>query len=235
MAEQIVDAILDGEPVYLDAGDHRFLSIYTETGTPPVKGTAIILHGRGFHPDWQDVVNPLRTGLAAYGWNTLSIQLPVLEKQAKYYDYVPLFPAAAPRIDAAIAFARAQLKQQGGASPDRVVLIAHSCGAHMAMAWSDVDSIESIDAYVGIGMGATDYRQPMKKSFPLEKLGVPVLDLYAENDYPAVLKMAPARWRKIQSAGNRLSRQVVLKDSDHYHVDRGEPLTQAIAAWLATL
>lgn len=235
MADEIVDTILDGEPVYLKTSDSRqgesFLSIYTEADG--AHGTAIILHGRGFHPDWHDAINPLRVGLVEHGWNTLSVQMPVLEKQSKYYDYVPLFPQAIPRIDAAIDFARQQLKQDG--SPDRVVLIAHSCGAHMAMAWSEADPSRTIDAYVGIGMGATDYKQPMRKPFPLDKLTVPVLDVYAENDYPAVLRMAPARLSMIKSAGNKKSRQVMVESSDHYYTDRGEALVEVISAWLDTL
>ena len=226
MADEIVDAILDGDAVFLEASDHEFLSIYTEADEP--KGTAIILHGRGFHPDWQDAINPLRVGLAESGWNTLSVQMPVLEKQAKYYDYLPLFSEAIPRIEAAIAYAREQQK-------GKVVLIAHSCGAHMAMAWADTESFESIDAYVGIGMGATDYQQPMKQPFPLDRIKVPVLDVYAENDYPAVLRMAPERLRLIELAANKKSRQVVIKGAAHYYVDKGDALTRVIEQWLQTL
>ncbi len=231
MADEIVDAILDGDAVFLEADDHEFLAIYTEADE--AKGVAIILHGRGFHPDWQDTVNPLRVGLAESGWNTLSIQMPVLEKQAKYYDYEPLFPEALPRIDAAIAYARQQIKINNGIN--KVVLIAHSCGAHMAMAWADADSFETIDAYIGLGMGATDYKQPMRHAFPLDKLDVPIFDVYAENDYAAVLKMAPDRLKMINSAGNKKSAQSMLADSDHYYVDKGDELTQLISDWLKTL
>ena len=232
MADEIVDAIVDGEAVYLQADDKEFLSIYTEADDP-AKGVAIILHGRGFHPDWQDVINPLRVGLAEAGWNTLSVQMPVLEKQAKYYDYLPLFPQAIPRIEAAIAYAREQIKEAG--TENKVVLIAHSCGAHMAMTWADVDSFEAIDAYVGIGMGATDYKQPMKQPFPLAKVKVPVLDVYAANDFPAVQKMAAARWQSIEQAGNSKSDQVIIPDADHYYSDRGDALTSVISEWLDTL
>ena len=232
MADEIVDAIVDGEAVFLQADDKEFLSIYTEADDP-AKGVAIILHGRGFHPDWQDVINPLRVGLAEAGWNTLSVQMPVLEKQAKYYDYLPLFPKAIPRIEAAIAYAREQIKDAG--IDNKVVLIAHSCGAHMAMTWADVDSFEAIDAYVGIGMGATDYKQPMKQPFPLAKVKVPVLDVYAANDYPAVRKMAAARWQSIEQAGNSKSDQVIIPDADHYYSDRGDALTSVISEWLDTL
>jgi len=105
----------------------------------------------------------------------------------------------------------------------------------MAMMWTDTESFESIDAYVGLGMGATDYKQPMMHDFPLEKIQVPVLDIYAENDYPAVLEMAAKRWAGIQRAGNNKSRQVVVKNADHYYVDQGEALTEVISRWLDSL
>jgi len=245
LADEIVDAILDGDAVFLQAQvEHReveFLAIYTEADE--AKGTAIILHGRGFHPDWSDAVNPVRVGLAETGWNTLSVQMPVLEKQAKYYDYVPLFDEAVPRINSAIRYAREQLRQSE--SEGKVVLIAHSCGAHMAMAWVEAKQaskktegdkkFENIDAYIGLGMGATDYKQPMAHPFPLETINVPVLDVYAEMDYPAVLRMADDRWQKIQAGGNNKSKQVVVDDSAHYYKDKGEALTLIIEQWLQTL
>ena len=233
LADEITDTIVDGDPVFLSADGHQFLSIFTEAEQLPAKGIVVLLHGRGFHPDWQEVIHPLRVGLAESGWHTLSIQLPVLEKQAKYYDYVPIVTQAIPRIESAIAYAREQIKRTAGR--DKVVLLAHSCGAHMAMTWLQEESIESIDAYVGIGMGATDYRQPMKHPFPLEKLHVPALDVYAENDYPAVLKMADERWQLVQQGNFSESRQIVIAEADHYYVDRGDVLTRQIARWLDTL
>jgi len=231
MAEEIVDAIVDGDAVVLTADNHEFLTIYTEADE--ARGIVIILHGRGFHPDWQDAINPLRVGLVDAGWSTLSVQMPVLEKQAKYYDYVPLFPEAKVRIEAAISYARKQIITDE--NNNKIVLIAHSCGAHMAMSWFEEASSESVDAYVGIGMGATDYRQPMKAAFPLENIKVPVLDVYAENDYPAVIKRAVERLRLISQAGNKKSGQTVIEGADHYYVDKGEELTQVISQWLDEL
>jgi predicted alpha/beta hydrolase family esterase len=234
MANEIVDSIIDGEAVDLPISNKTFLGIYTEAEQGEAKakdkGVAIILHGRGFHPDWQDAINPLRVGLTESGWNTLAIQMPVLEKQAKYYDYVPIFPEALPRIESAIKYAR----EQGN---KKIILIAHSCGAHMAMAWVAAEKKvdKKIDAYVGIGMGATDYKQPMLNIFPLDQLKVPVLDVYAENDYPAVKNMAESRELLMDLAGNKKSKQVVIKNSNHYYVDKGEALTQAISQWLNTL
>ena len=228
MADEIVDAILDGDPVMLEAEGVEFLSIYTEAADEPVKGNVIILHGRGYHPDWADVANPLRVGLAEHGWNTLSLQMPVLEKGARYFDYVPLFEEAVPRIESGLAY----LKEQNDLP---VVMIAHSCGAHMAMAWVHKKGDDAIDAYVGIGMGATDYGQPMLEPFPLADMSVPVLDIYGADEFPAVLKMAPDRIGQIQEAGNPLSTQIVAPGADHYFKDKGEPLLELVSGWLDTL
>lgn len=223
---QIRDAIFDGEAIDLNDGTEDFMAIQTDADE--AKGAAIILHGRGFHPDWADVVNPLRVGLAEQGWTTLSIQMPVLEKQAKYYDYVPLFPNANLRITAALA----HLKEQG-ISP--VVLIAHSCGGHMAMDWVRNNGEEGIDAFIGLGMGATDYQQFMAEPFPLDKLTVPVFDVYGEKEYPAVIEMAPERLKLMQAGGNEKSEQAVLPGADHYFHDKGDELTKLVSDWLETL
>ena len=174
------------------------------------------------------MAGPLRVGLAENGWNTLSIQMPVLDKEAKYYDYVEILPESYPRIEAAIDY----LKQQGS---KKIILIAHSCSVHMTMAWVDDDRVRDIDGYVGIGMGAVDYKQPMKKPFPLDKMQVPVLDVYGADEFPAVLKGAEGRLAAMKKAGNPKSKQVVVPDANHYFTDRGEPLLDAILPWLNSL
>ncbi len=223
---EIRDAIFDGEVVDLNDGTEDFMAIQTDADD--AKGAAIILHGRGFHPDWADAINPLRVGLAEQGWTTLSIQMPVLEKQAKYYDYVPLFPNANLRITAALE----HLKEQDIST---VVLIAHSCGGHMAMDWVRKNGEEGIAAFVGLGMGATDYKQFMAGPFPLDKLTVPVFDVYGEKEYPAVIKMAPERLKLMQAGGNAKSEQAVLPGADHYFKEKGDELTELVSAWLEKL
>ena len=225
MANEISEAILDGEPVWLNAGSITFLGIATMALEQPAMGNVIILHGRGYHPDWVEVVNPLRVGLAEQGWNTLSLQMPVLEKSAKYYDYVPIFEEALPRINAGIQYIREQ-------NDLPIVLIAHSCGAHMAMEWVRKVGDETIDAYVGIGMGATDYGQPMLEPFPLDGMKVPVLDVYGAEEFPAVIRMAPERLAMMRKAGSPHSEQIVVSDSDHYFHDRGAPLLEVVSTWL---
>jgi alpha/beta superfamily hydrolase len=223
--DQIVDAIFDGEPMMLSAAGHDFLAIHMQSEADERKGAAIILHGRGLHPNQDNVVQPLRIGLTERGWDTLALQMPVLGKEAKYYDYVPILPESYPRLEAAIRY----LKEQG---VKRIVLIAHSCGAHMAMSWINKVGDSSIDAYVGIGMGATDYKQPMRKPFPLAQMKVPLLDVYGSQEYPAVLKMAPERKAMLDQAGNPQSAQRIIDGADHYFGGHNEALVEAVGEWL---
>lgn len=226
LADEIIDVILDGDPEWLNADGREFLSIFT--AAKDADTALIILHGRGFHPDWADTVHPLRVGLAENGYSTLALQMPVLHKGAKYYDYVPIFSYAFPRIEAGIDFLR-------NSGYKKIVLIAHSCGAHMAMAWLRVKGDGDIDAVVGLGLGATDYQQPMRQPVPLERLSVPVLDLYGENEFPAVLQKASERKRAMDDAGNQHSSQIVLPNADHYFTDQGDALVDAVTVWLQGL
>ncbi len=226
LADEIVDVILDGDPEWLPANGREFLSIYTEADDS--RAAIVILHGRGFHPDWADTVNPLRVDLVEHGYSTLSLQMPVLEKDAKYYDYVPILHHAHARIEAGIKF----LREQGH---KKVVLLAHSCGVHMAMDWIRARNDSSIDAYVGLGMGATDFRQPMHQTFPLDRMHIPILDLYGADEFPSVIRLAPSRKQMIEEAGNPMSRQLVLPGANHYFTDQGDALVAAVADWLGQL
>lgn len=226
LADEIVDVILDGDPEWLQADGREFLSIYTAADES--RAAVVILHGRGFHPDWADTVNPLRVDLVEHGYSTLSLQMPVLAKDAKYYDYISIFNHAHARIEAGIKF----LRDDGH---KKVVLLAHSCGAHMALDWIRSSGDKTIDAFIGLGMGATDYRQPMHESFPLARMHVPVLDLYGAQEFPAVVRLAPSRKAMIEKAGNTKSRQQLLPGANHYFTDQGDPLVAAVANWLDQL
>ena len=225
---EIVDMIIDGEPVHLDADGLPFLALHTEAAGGGPGRAVLVMHGRGFHPDWPEVAAPLRAELPEHGWETLSLQMPVLGKSAKYYDYVPIFPAAYPRIRAGIEF----LRERGA---DLVVLAVHSCSAHMAMAFVRHHGDAGFDGFIGIGMGATDAGQPMREPFPLAEMAVPVLDLFGDEDYPSVPREAPGRLAAIRTAGHPRSAQRIVPGADHFFRDMDEELVDVIVDWLTTL
>lgn len=224
LVSEIEDSIIDGEGIWLKAKLPPFFAIYTQAESNP-KGTVILLHGRGLHANWGEVIAPLRVGLTEHHWNTLSLQLPVLAKDAKYNDYVPEFGLATPRINSAIQFIRNKSKQP-------IVLIAHSCGAHMATQWIKDQKQYPLDAYIAISIGATDYQQPMLAPFPFKRIKQPILDIYGENDTRSIVKKAPIRLAEIKASANPYSQQIMIKDADHYYHGKDDELTEVIAHWL---
>jgi len=228
LADEIVDSIMDGEPEYLSDGKNKFLSIYMESEVEKPKGAVIIMHGRGYHPNWKDVAYPLRIGLPESGWHTLSIQMPVLAKDAKYYDYVPIFPESFSRIEAAIKFLEKK-------NIKNIVLIAHSCSVHMRMAWFDKTGGKGANTDIGNGMGVTDLKQYMEKPFTLDKMKIPVLYIYGQQEFNSVTKAAPLRLKMIKSTGIGQSEQRIVPDADHYITDRGDALVKEISDWLDKL
>ena len=224
LRDEIVDVIFDGEPINLTAGNRSFLAIDTAPGGD-AKGAVILIHGRGLHPNWDAVIKPLRIGLADNGWRTVSLQMPVLEKSAKYNDYVPVFPHAVERIEAALAYLRA-----GGVK--HIAVLAHSCGFHMTNHWLLNRPDPRIDALIAIGAGATHYRQPQQEPFVFSRLTIPILDVYGERDYPAVLRKAATRQRGLN---HPQSAQIAIAGSDHDHCDNHDALLGVVAEWLSTL
>ncbi len=222
LGEEMTMNLFDGEVVEIDGGERDFLAAWIETDSP--RGTVLLLHGRGFHPDWQDVVGPLRVRLAEAGWNTLSLQMPVLDVDAKYYDYVPTFPAADRRIDAGIAFAR-------GRADGPVVVLAHSCGAHMIMHRIDGHGVDGIDALVTAGLGATDWGQDPVAPFPFAKVDIPFLDALGSAEYERVLNLAAARADTV-NATHDASAQLFVDGADHYFKGKNVELGDAVASWL---
>ena len=89
--EQVEDSIMDGEAVDLVVEGQEVFAIYMEAENGSDKGM-IVVHGTGIHPNWQQVVQPIRVEMTAHGWNTLSIQMPILHNEAQYEEYVALYP-----------------------------------------------------------------------------------------------------------------------------------------------
>ena len=226
IVEQIAPDIFDGEAVFLTADDREFLAIHIEVDD--AKGAIILLHGRDVNAEEQELIGPLRVGLAEQGWTTLSLQMPVLAKGKTYYDYLPILPYAHPRIEAAIDF----LKTAG---ESKVIVAAHSCGAHMANHWLGENGDASIDGYIAMGLGATDAGQDLQTPFPIGDMTVPVLDLYGSEEFPRPMEMRGHRQQLLAQNGNPLSAQIELEGADHYFKGKGEEAMEIITNWLNQL
>lgn len=222
-AEQIEAGLFEGEMLWLDAAGQRFLSVLTPaTGEP--RGGVLLMHGIGVHPDWPTVINPLRVGLAAQGWTTLSLQMPILGNENLARDYVPLLAEVPARIEAGVA-----TLERLGLEP--IVAVGHSMGSAMTSHYLAHHAASRIEAFVGIGMGADRPADPeLDNAVSLRALALPVLDLFGEYDLESVVTTAQAR--AAAARDNDRYTQVEVAGADHFFDGFEAELLDVVLTWL---
>jgi pimeloyl-ACP methyl ester carboxylesterase len=212
-ADEITPTILVGDPVYLELkSGHKFLALHAPH--PQARAGVIVVHGIGVHPDW-GLINALRSRLAERGYATLSVQMPVLGADARAEQYPPLFPEAAARLRAAVAF----LHSKGHR---KIAVVSHSMGSRMTDFFLNEDPQAQVDAWVAIGMSEVFTARPGFK--------VPVLDLYGENDLPAVLQNAEKRAVVLHAI--RGSGQIQVAGADHFFNGQETALVKQVRQYL---
>jgi pimeloyl-ACP methyl ester carboxylesterase len=222
-ADQVVDALLDGNALYLSDGRGEFLAIETEGVSGDARKAAIVMHGTGVHPNWPTVVQPIRVGLTESGWHTLSIQMPVLANEAEHAEYAAIYDWVPGRIAAATGY----LRDKGF---EKIVLIAHSQGATMTAFFLSRPHPEA-DGFVAIGMSAGIAGGPMDTLARLPGVTTPTLDLYGSEDLPEVLASVTDRAAAAGRAGGDYSQQEVA-GADHFFDGEEAELLDAVNAWL---
>lgn len=220
-AAQIEESLVIGEAVRLEAGDVSFLALYTEADEETANA-ALILHGHGVHPNWADVIFPLRSGLAEHGWATLSLQMPVGERDSSIEDTIPLLPEVPPRIETGIAF----LHERGYTN---IVLIAHSFGAQMATYYLAHSANPPVGALVAVGLSAAETGLLNTVGF-MEKITVPMLDIYGSNDFDSVIATVPQR-AGAQTTNAKYS-QLQVDGADHFFSSHDDELLEHVRQWL---
>ena len=225
-ADQIVDFLIEGEPHSLEADGQKFLAIYTPAATDNPAGAVILIHGMGVHPDWPQVINPLRTQLPEKGWATLSLQMPILPNGKIEKDYVIVFVEASGRIKAGIDFLEKQ-----GIKP--VVLVGHSLGATMAANFLATVGDSRVKAFTGIGMKSNRPEPELNNIISLTQIQLPVLDIYGSNSVEHIVNSAPHRADVMTKTGHSSSRQVRIEGANHFYKGHEDQLLATITTWLA--
>ena len=209
-ADEITPGLVVGDAVYIaQKSGHKFLVIYTEAR--PAHAAVIVVHGLGVNPDW-GLIGALRSGLADQGYATLSVQMPVLAADALREDYPPLFPDAADRLRAAVAF----LKTRGHRN---IAIACHSVGARMCNFFLINTPDPGVAAWISIGILPSEFTEPAK-------LYLPILDIYGERDFAQVLQTAGARAVILKTLKG--SAQIEVAGADHFFAgSEGELVKQA--------
>jgi len=224
-AEQVVGSLLDGEAVWLDDGQgHEFLGIYTPADDGG-KRAVILMHGIGVHPNWPDVIYPLREALLENEITSLSIQMPILENDAADGAYAPLYEEAPGRIQAAIEY----LKKSGYTKID---LVGHSLGARMAAYYLSRENADSLNSAVFIGLGNSSSGSWPESIDALANLRVPVLDLYGSKDLDIVLNTVQQRAASGGKNKSGIYRQIEVDGANHFFQGNEDDLKSVVIDWL---
>jgi predicted alpha/beta-hydrolase family hydrolase len=219
--DQIVDQLVVGDAEFLEADGHDFLAILTEADAP--RGGVILVHGTGAHPDWPEVIHPLRTRLPEHGWTTLSIQLPLAPEGVDAAGLAALLDEGSRRLARAVAY----LRERGIGA---VTVVGHSRGAADVLYFVTHGDAAGVGGLVAVGMNADvdvlpDALDPIRM---LPALRVPALDLFGEADLPGIV--ASAAQRRAAATGDY--RQLQISGADHFFRGREEALVEAVNAWL---
>jgi alpha/beta superfamily hydrolase len=210
--DEILDSLVVGDAVYLEAAGHRFLGLYTEASS--ARGAVVLVHGIGVHPDW-GLIGVLRRRLADVGYTTLSIQMPVLARDAATDGYATTFDEAAARLHSAVHYCQAR----GHAS---IAIVSHSMGARMTNHYLTGTPDPAVTAWVSLGIPGAFTRRT--------KLHVPTADIFGEMDLPAVLSTRAQRKGALAHIPG--ARQVVIAGADHFYTGHDDALLDAVRAFL---
>lgn len=225
MAAALVRRIDQGEVIWFNDGGDKFPGIYHQHLMEKAQGAALILHGMGGHPDWPEVIAPLRLNLPARGWATLSLQLPKLEPGAALSGYGETMARASSRVRSAIRYLRDKKFLN-------IVIIGYSFGATTG-AYYLAEGGTGVQAFVGISMQEFDFLNPrLDLNTCLERIDIPILDLYASRDFSEVLRQSEERHLEAKKMNRQQYQQIAIDGADHYFTGIEGVMIRRIRDWL---
>ncbi|OUR76347.1 hypothetical protein A9Q77_03740 [Marinomonas sp. 42_23_T18] len=171
----------------LNFQDESFLALYRAASNSQAQGCIILLHGNNEHPNWPNVINPVRMNMTENSWCTLSIEIPdssekeslsfiketpdtetVAESDGKLPNEETVFG----RIGASIAYANEQ-----GIS--NISLLGYGTGATYALKYSAENKLNT-GALILISTTMPGTSPPFVMAKLLASSLQPVLDYYIQ-------------------------------------------------------
>lgn len=213
-------ADLRGEAIDLQAADDSFIALHHAAQGGSSRGAVVILHGPHGNADSDEVVRPLRLGLAAAGWETLAPQLPSgsSARPANWQGRDDLIGA---RINAALDWLQAR-------GQERIAIVAVGEAGPIALSLAP-GAPSAWRALVLLSNPAVPDQATLDTS---KGLALPILDLYAERDIPAVLDSVDQRRTLLRTAGAMSLEQRMLPGARPGYRDLADELLATVRDWL---
>ena len=220
------------EIINLEASGGGFIGLYKSTRANKhneTHGVVILVHGMGAHPDWPDVISPLRRQLTEFGWSTLSIQLPILSPQAPVSKYGKTLKIANSRIQTAVEYLHTW-------EIGPIILLGYGFGAAQSANYLVTNKSDKVMAFVSVSMLAQKFIRPELKIFEfIGEITIPILDIYGEKDLVEVREGIDDRRLAASKNGNTGFQQIELQKSDHHYLGQEDVLVEQIQNWLKTV
>lgn len=217
------------EIVSLKAPGGRFIGIYQRAKTGESHGVVILAHGMGAHPDWPDVISPLRTQLPEFGWSTFSIQMPILSPDEPVAEYGKTLKVAKSRLNAAIDYLHTWEIEQ-------IILLGYSFGAVQVASYLASGKNKNVKAFVSVSMLSQKFIKPGLDVYKLiGGIDLPMLDIYGDEDLPDVRRGSDDRRLAASKNGNRDFKQIELKHAGHHYQGVEDALVEQIQIWLKNI
>ncbi len=226
-ADEIKKNIKLGSAIYLKSDNNKYLALYTETESLENKGTIILLHDQGQHPDRKRLIHALRAILPQHNWATLSLQMPVREFGAKSVDYYTLFPEAMQRIQTGVEYLQ-------NSDTKNIVLLGYGMGSLMAVHFINESKTSAVKALVTISLPVpeTNIQTAQTLSF-LKNINIPVLDIYGTEDIPTVSDST--RKRRVAARNNPNYRQFKINQAGRSFQNHEDLLVKRVHSWLSMI
>lgn len=215
------------ELLRLQAAGGEFVALYRAHATPESRGAVLLLHDLGDNADSNRVVRPLRTGLPAGGWHTLSLQLPTVPSSAGTAAWLAREAAIRERLQAGMAWleSRKVLNQ---------AIVGVGDSGAIALRYAAAGPPDTLQAVLLIGSAAG--ADPDDADLEaLAATDLPVLDLIAERDRDPVLAAAALRRRVARNKSLQGYRQIVIAGASPDFAALADSLVARVRAWLATV
>jgi predicted alpha/beta-hydrolase family hydrolase len=232
IAEKLAGTVDTDEIIKLKASSGRFIGLYKSASSGEVSklrdtnGVVILVHGMGAHPDWPDVISPLRIQLTDLGWSTFSIQMPILSPEESVAEYGKTLAVASSRIRAAIEYLHAW-------EMEPIILLGYSFGAAQTVSYLANNKHENVAAFVSVSMLAQKFIKPRLDVFKfIGEINIPMLDIYGEEDLEDVRRGIDDRRLAASKNSNTAFQQLELRQAGHNYLGAEKALAEQIHVWL---